>query len=324
MGIGRHVVEALIRERSYRPLHGDITLIGRQTVYFEAHAILALLRAQGVDTNGVNIADIEIDHDTSGRLQGFADRNLITDRALFRLLGAPRIQALDHSAYEGAEIIHNLTEPIPPKLHESADFILDGSTLDNVSDPGMVIRNFAGMLRPGGRILMTNVFSNHYEPYVMLPPLWFLDFFVMNGFMDCKVYIILQPFETETTATVGGKPSDNVFTIDLAALLDPARAVSAFTAPRMMTTTLVMAEKGPASTSHVMPTQQHYRQPGDWEIYRKNLKVIAASGRYHLARSGTDIHFKDVRGGHLFMSSDFTARDPMTEIIRLEQARPAA
>jgi hypothetical protein len=47
------------------------------------------------------------------------------------------------SPYEGAEIIHDLNRPVPDKLKESADFIVDGSTLDNVFDPAMVLRNFA-------------------------------------------------------------------------------------------------------------------------------------------------------------------------------------
>jgi hypothetical protein len=66
------------------------------------------------------------------------------------------VLALDHSNYEGAEIIHNLTTPVPPELRKRADFILDGSPLDNVFDPATVITNFAEMLRPGGRLITTN------------------------------------------------------------------------------------------------------------------------------------------------------------------------
>jgi hypothetical protein len=33
MGISALMVEMIIREHKYRPIHGDVLLIGRQTVY---------------------------------------------------------------------------------------------------------------------------------------------------------------------------------------------------------------------------------------------------------------------------------------------------
>jgi len=237
-------------------------------------------------------------------------RDLITDAALFRLLGVPRVIALDHSEYEGAEIIHDLNKPIPQSLLDFADFIVDGSTLDNVFDPAMVIRNFARMLKPGGRLMTVNMYSNHYEPYAILSPLWYLDFFVINGFVDCKVYILVIP---DTGINVV-----NVFVINTDYLLDPARFVSAFVSPHMMGT-IVIAEKGPRSTSEVVPTQQHYRSDAEWTRYRQNLLAMSRDSRPHSVRSLGDISFFDVRSGHLFMANDFTARDPLTEIRRLQK-----
>ena len=105
------------------------------------------------------------------------------------------------------------------------------------------------MLKPGGRLVTTNIFSNHYEPYVMLPPLWHLDYFVMNRFADCKVYILVIPTNAMLSSQI------DVFTIDADALLNPTRVVSAFAAPHMMST-IVIAEKGWDSTFETMPTQQ--------------------------------------------------------------------
>jgi hypothetical protein len=143
--------------------------------------------------HGVAESDIEIDCSTLNRLNGFAGIDLITDRALLQLLGASYVVALDHSDYEGAETIHDLTKPLSPELRNIADFIIDASTLDNVFDPAMVLHNFTVMLRPGGRLLTANMHSNHHEPYTMKPPLWYLDYFVVNGFVDCKVYIFVGP-----------------------------------------------------------------------------------------------------------------------------------
>lgn len=312
MGIGHHVVEALIRENQHRAIKGDVVLIGRQTVYFSPEAILALLKEHGVDTKDRRPSDLETGGGSTNNLPAFNGQKLITDTELFRLLGTPKILALDHSDYEGAEIIHDLTKPIPPNLEDCADFILDGSTLDNVFDPAMVIRNFAAMLRSGGRLITTNMMSNHYEPYAILPALWYFDYFVSNGFSDCKVYILVHDLEDPTNPnSTQGTPS--VFTLDIAALFDPAKTVSSFSSQTMMAT-IVIAEKGPRSTSNVMPSQQHYRSASDWEKYRSNVRSMASSKRPHLVRTNGEITFFDVRGGHLFMANDFTARDPWTEI----------
>jgi hypothetical protein len=309
MGLTFPVVDTLIRERIYKPLVGRIVLIGRQAVYFTPANILALLRKHDITVQGVADYQIEIDRSTAKQLIGFADAELITDRALLRLLGASHVLALDHSSYEGAEIIHDLNKPIPPELQNIADFIIDGSTLDNVFDPAMVLRNFAAMLRPGGRILTINMFSNHYEPYAIMPPLWYLDYFVVNGFADCKVYIL-----------IGTKPY-NAFTIDIDALLDPARTVSTFSSPHEMTI-IVVAEKGDRSTSHVNPVQQQYRSPEQWVQYRANLQRMKANPRPHLCRSEGDITFIDVKAGHLFMDTSYRAQDPMSEIHRLRASEP--
>lgn len=323
MGLRYHMVEALIREHIHKPISGDVVLVGRQTVYFSPQTILALLREHGVTVDGVDASDIEIDRSTVNRLSAFADDSLITDTALFRLLGVPRVLALDHSDYEGAELIHDLAKPLPSELRNCADFIVDGSTLDNTFDPAMVMRNFAEMLRPGGRIIMTNVFSNHYEPYAILPPLWYLDYFVANGFADCKVYVLVLPWMSEsTTQPQNASDVTDVFYVDLDALLDPSRRVSSFVSPRMMST-IVFAEKASESTTHVGPVQQHYRSEADWIRHRENLHRIRSSQRPHLVRSRGNITLFDVRSGHLFMAGDFTARDPMTEIRKLTQREPA-
>jgi SAM-dependent methyltransferase len=313
MGLGHHGVEALVREHKHRPISGNVVLIGRQAVYFSPHDILELLRAHSIDVEHVAAAEIEIDRRTVNRAQAATGRDLVTDQALFRLLGVPRVLALDHSDYEGAEIIHDLNKPIPQSLLDFADFIVDGSTLDNVFDPAMVIRNFARMLKPGGRLITINMYSNHYEPYAILPPLWYLDFFVINEFADCKVYILVMPGD-EVMAAAG----IDVFVINTDYLLDPSRFVSAFASPHMMAT-IVIAEKGSRSTSHKVPSQQHYRSEAEWASYRQNLLAMSRDSHPHAVRSLGDISFFDVKSGHLFMATDFTARDPLTEIRRVQK-----
>jgi SAM-dependent methyltransferase len=135
-------------------------------------AIDLVLRC-GVTPTTQNPSDLAIDSATLGSKEG--QKGFIRDRDFFKLLGATELIALDHSDYEGAEIIWNLNIPIPERLEGVADFILDGSTIDNVFDTACTLRNMNRLLRPGGRIVSTNMGSNHYAPYTLPTPQWIFN-----------------------------------------------------------------------------------------------------------------------------------------------------
>jgi hypothetical protein len=203
---------------------------------------------------------------------------------------------LDHSDYEGAEIVHDLREPLPQRLSEITDFLVDGSTLDNVFTPSTVLQNYAKLLRPGGRLVLLNAFSSYDTPYAIMPPLWYLDYFVINGFADAKVYIVVFP----------GQGEDNVFYVDVNFLQQAKRSMGRFCGPHHMVT-VVMAEKGPSSTTDRMPIQQDYRSQEEWAVYLEKLAVIQQSTRHHLLRSHTGRRLFDVAGGHVFINTEFKA-----------------
>lgn len=306
MGLGFDAIDAIFREHKYRPINGDVVIIGRQTVYFSPNEILDLMRAYGIPS-ALPPEEITLDTETVNRRTDITQsKDLITDTSLFKILGVKSIRALDHSDYEGAEIVHDLMKPLPNELRGIADFIVDGSTLDNVFSPATAIKNFADLLRPGGRILMLNMLSNDHEPYTMLPPLWYLDYFAANRFLDCKVYILVFP----------PPKASNAFCINLDWLLDANRHVSSFVSPHEMAV-LVFAEKGEDSTADIFPAQQHYRSDREWSVFRKTFASFKNSPRPHLTRSRSPMSFFDVRGGYLFMNDAYEAVDPGTEAGRI-------
>lgn len=299
MGIGRDFSEAIIREHLHRPLAGDIVLMGRQTVYLAPHELVEVLADHG---RTPCISDFELDRETLFRRASHADRPLVSDRAFFAALGIPRIKALDHTAYEGAEIIHDLTKPLPYDLHGIADVVIDGSTLDNCFDPALTMRTYTQLLRPNGRLMAINGWSRHHDPYIMPSPLWYLDYCAINGFADCKVYIV--------TYLQGGAA---VFTIDTSWLLDRNRKVRTFTAPGE-TAVILAAEKGVESTGHLAPVQQQYRPALDWSAYRRAIKRFASSGRPPLSRSRGPWHDFEVPAGHLYIDRDYRLR-PLDSVL---------
>ena len=125
MGLSGHAIDAIGREHAYRPIKGDVLFVGRQATYFtpsELTESFALTHGNVVDPSAIEIEVGPLSIVYPG------ERQIVTDRSIFRALGIASVKALDTSPYEGAEIVHNLNEPIPDSLREHADFIVDGST----------------------------------------------------------------------------------------------------------------------------------------------------------------------------------------------------
>jgi hypothetical protein len=310
MGLGRDIVGAIVREHIHRPISGDVLLIGRQTVNLSPAEALEMVAAHGIDVSAVQAENLKLNTATINRRRAPSGRDIISDAAFFNLLGVDRIKALDRSDYEGAEIIHDLGAPVPDELKCCADFIVDGSTLDNTFNPALTLKNYCELLRPGGRLCLINTLSNHFDPYTIATPSWFFDYFVMNKFDDCRVYIIVYLPDQEP----------NAFSINVDCLLEPGKVVRNFVSPFEMSA-IVFAEKGAGSTTGVSPTQALYRSEAEWDAYRSSLRRIKSNPRPHLVRSRSAMSFFDVLGGYLFMGSDYEAVEPSDEERRIAGRR---
>jgi len=183
MGIPSQLATILLREHAYRPIGGKILCIGRQTVNLTPDTALGLVeRELGFRPR---MPPLEIDHATRAAGDG-----LITDRAFFSLFSGAEYNCLDISGYEGANIIADLCQPLPAGLEEGFDFIVEGSCLDNLFDPAAAIRNLARLLKPDGRIVLFERASRVHHVYLAYSLAWFHDYFAVNDFADCQVYLV--------------------------------------------------------------------------------------------------------------------------------------
>jgi SAM-dependent methyltransferase len=260
MGIAPYIAEAIVREHKHRPITGDVLLLGRQTFSMTPDDAVGMLRSNGIEPAKAAMDEISIDQST----RHGANRGYISDVAFFALLGSKSVRALDVTDYEGAEIIHDLNTPAPDDLSETADFILDGSTLDNLFNPAIALQSITRMLRPGGRFLALNMASAHASPYTILTPHWFADYLAINQFEDAKVYVTVHGYR-------GG--SLNAFAVKYG---DPAgRAFQA----QQTAGIVVFGEKGPATTWDVLPCQRSYASAEQIARYFDSEKRFAANSR---------------------------------------------
>jgi len=279
MGVHTLLAEMIVREHKFRPITGDVLLIARQTMYFSPEEAIRMLENFGVTPVVSDPGELKIDLETRG---GASAGSFIRDSDFFRLLGVENLHWLDHSTYEGADLIHDLNKPIPDEFVGFCDFILDGSTIDNVFDPAQALKNMGRMLRPGGRIITINMASNHSNPYVLPSAFWYADYFLANGWRDFQLFVSI----------FDDAGSVDTFRGDLTFIFDPSSSVenpkyldAVFYRQKAVAAVVIFAEKDANSSWDAVPSQHQYRSDAEAEALKRNLRSVLSSQRPPLMRS---------------------------------------
>jgi hypothetical protein len=109
---------------------GHLLTLGHQAVYMDDDAYRALVVSLGISCRETIFAD-----------------------DLFRGLGAKSVDVMDVSTFEGANVLHNLNEPIGRELVEKYDCVFDGGTLEHVFNLPQALKNCMEMVKVGGRFI---------------------------------------------------------------------------------------------------------------------------------------------------------------------------
>lgn len=276
MAIDYRLAKAILQEHKYRPIRGTVLLVGRQTVTLTKEQAIDLITDEGVPIR--QDAVIDIDRSTYGS----EGRMLITDRTFFSLFSDAEVLAMDVSDYENAEIILDLNQPMPDELRSRADFMFNGSCLDNLFDPASALKNISRLLKPGGRILHIEHGSPIQGAYVMYSPAFFSDYYAINGFADCKIYACM--FDKVFDAW-------NVFLWEPFFMEDGKWSLSDHMHPGWSNIlNFVIAEKGQESACDRTPIQGFYRRAhgSSDDIYFQAFRNFQSSSRPRLQLNGTD------------------------------------
>jgi len=254
----------LIREHLYRPIKGKVLTLGRQTISMTYGQFVQLLKQENFPVSQESLKDLEKKHDSLTRAG--RDTNFISDEVFFDLLGIKNVNVMDVSSYEGADILHNLNDPIPASLEGVFDFIIDGGTFDHLLNLRIAFENVVRLLKPGGRVFQWNAASNFTGgAYVSLGPDIFYDYYSLNKFTDCKVYL----------AAVDDMGQNELW--DLYEFSGD-KEYGYFYSKRILMT-VVLAEKGMDSTFGLIPVQSQYRDEHLKQVYRENQEAFALSKR---------------------------------------------
>jgi len=258
MGVLKQVLDIMLHENAHQPIEGDFLSVGKQTVNITKEDIAQLFKKYDIPESNYTELLNDKNKDTKTR----HSRNFISDDALYRSFCSANYQCLDISDYEGANIIHDMNNPIPERYHQSFDFIYNGSCMDNLFDPVSFIKNTSRMLKPGGRILHLEAMANVTGAFLQFSPEWFFSYYAINNFRDCKIYAFRvddadSRFHFESDLFAWNPYFTRKENYDY---LSAAKAVNGYMY------LLVVAEKGPGSTSDRHPQQMQYLHEGsiDW------------------------------------------------------------
>jgi SAM-dependent methyltransferase len=236
MGFPLQTLALLLIEHRASPLRGPLLTLGKQSVDATRGQMLELCAKFGYVSAQEQPGDLNATP---------------TDTEFFRLLGVESL-ALDVSTYEGAEIIHNLNEPVPQEMKGRFATIIDGGTLEHVFDIRQGFKNVADMLAPQGRVFHLspcNNFVNH--GFWQLSPTAFFDYYETNGFTGLAAKMLVSP-----RRDVAAKPW-NVFPYDPET---QGGMNSFFNSNNDQLATMFSAWKTAGATSDKIPIQGYYRK----------------------------------------------------------------
>src|SRR5262245_61315550 len=137
MGLDINAVRFLIQAHRQGVQFGDVLTIGRQDLNVYPKRMAEVFDANGLPS------------------QAFKGEDKVHyAEPCFLGLGAKKVQSMDASAFEGAEFVHDLNQPIGTELRERFDVVYDGGTLEHVFNFPMALKNCMEMTRVGGHLFL--------------------------------------------------------------------------------------------------------------------------------------------------------------------------
>jgi SAM-dependent methyltransferase len=131
MGLDFKTAEFLLSEVQRKIAFRRLLVLGRQNVYMTPLEITKVKELTGISLEP----------------SGFADE-------FYRALGASDLSFLDRSEYEGANLLHDLNQPLPVRFHGCFDVVIDGGTLEHVFNFPTALKSCMEAVAPGGRLMI--------------------------------------------------------------------------------------------------------------------------------------------------------------------------
>jgi hypothetical protein len=144
---------------------------------------------------GERAAGIEYraDSETIARWHGLPGGQRIPDSLNFFALLGYDLEVLDVAPVRGGELIHDLNQPVPERLHARYALVIDPGTLEHCFNIAQAAKNVAHMVAPAGCVFHGNPLNMYNHGFYNLHPTWYHDFYLANGFQIETMCAIANP-----------------------------------------------------------------------------------------------------------------------------------
>jgi hypothetical protein len=136
LGLSYYTAREILRCREVAPL-GSVATIGRLQQFLLPSQITKLRSAYGLPPGPWS----------TQAFGGFSEN-------FFSAAGASSVTSIDASAYEGAELVHDMNAPIPPELECRFDLVVDGGSIEHIFRPDRAVTNTLRMTKVGGHVII--------------------------------------------------------------------------------------------------------------------------------------------------------------------------
>jgi len=162
-------------------------------VFGSAADVAWAIKAQGLEPCVKPLQKFEVPNIVGLDFDRFA--GYTNDITVFRmLLGDVEVEAIDIDGYQGADIIHDLTKPMPEQLKSRYGLIIDAGTLEHVFNPVRAIENLVTALRPEGVIIHMSPTSGYVDHgYFQFSPIFFSTYYRSMGMSLDGMCLVEQP-----------------------------------------------------------------------------------------------------------------------------------
>lgn len=94
------------------------------------------------------------------------------------------VTVVDVSPYEGADVVHDLNQPVDEALHQQFDQVIDGGSLEHIFRADEALANEMRMVRVGGSVIVSAPANNlcGHGFYQFSPEFFFSAFSEVSGF----------------------------------------------------------------------------------------------------------------------------------------------
>jgi hypothetical protein len=174
MGIDKSTLTFLAAARERGVSFTETVTIGRQALSFGPRDLFRVLAEHGLPNEASARRELI---ERLGQSEWHAE-------PLFHKLGATEVHSLDASDWEGADIIWDLNQPIPPELEGRCTALFDGGSLEHIFNAPVALMSYMRMVRPGGHLLLAVPANNYcgHGMYQFSPEFFFSALSEQNGF----------------------------------------------------------------------------------------------------------------------------------------------